>query len=237
MTQFSRRIADAITDAILAHALPPGAKLGERELAEAAGASRAVVKQALVKLTEHGLVDTRPNRGASVARLTIHDAYDLFEALTILEQGVAMQLAERMGPSEWDVLERHVDAVQWRIERGEDAGADVMGPEFHSILVGLVRNRSLRALHEQLVRRSTLLRTLYERREVHRCALNDDHRKFVRLLRTRQVERAAVLIERHYRSVVRGFDMDPRPVSPVDLAAVLGPRLAASAPPRKESRL
>lgn len=226
MADLPRQIADAVTSAILAQVLLPGTKLGERELAQACGTSRAVVKQALLILSETGLVETRKNRGASVAKLTTQEAYDLFEALTTLEQGVAVQLMHRMAPAEWDVLQEHVDQIQTYMDQNNNDAADRHGPDFHTIFVKLLRNKAVDSLHKQLVRRSTLLRMLYVNLQYHRCRLNDDHQELIGLLKARATDAVFKHIEEHYRSIVRGFDMDRSLDTDCDLSTVLSPWLA-----------
>ncbi|MEO1027334.1 MAG: GntR family transcriptional regulator, partial [Pseudomonadota bacterium] len=67
MTDKASAIVSAVTQAILDHNLVPGTKLGERELAEIFGSSRVIVRQALVELSDGGLVSLQRNRGAFVA--------------------------------------------------------------------------------------------------------------------------------------------------------------------------
>lgn len=231
MVDRPRQIADAITSAIVAQTLLPGTKLGEREVAEVCNTSRAVIKQALIIVSESGLVETRRNRGASVAQLSIRDAFELFEALSALEQGVAFQLATRMSASEWEVLQQHVDLTQACMDCGNNDEADRIGPEFHSQLVSLTRNRTLISTHEQLVRKSQLLRQLYVNRDYHRCRLNDDHQELVTLMKTRRIDQALRLIESHYQSIARGFDMDQPVSQPADLSTALAPWLTKKAEP------
>ena len=45
-----------------------------------------------------------------------------------------------------------------------DALADVLGQEFHTLFVRLSRNKVMQEIHAQLVRRTTLLRSLDHRR-------------------------------------------------------------------------
>lgn len=222
-----RQIADAISNAIVAQTLLPGTKLGERELAEVCDTSRAVIKQALIIVAENGLVETKRNRGASVAQLSIRDAFDLFEALSALEQGVAFQLAHRLSAPEWEVLQHHVDLTQACMDCGDNDKADRIGPEFHSHLVGLTRNRALISTHEQLARKSQLLRQLYVNRDYHRCRLNDDHQELLTLMKSRQIDHALKLIGDHYQSIARGFDMDGPVSQPADLGTALMPWLTS----------
>lgn len=229
MSERSQIIADAITNAILSQALSPGAKLGERELSEACDVSRAVVKQSLLILAQSGLVTTRVNKGACVAQLTIQDAYDLFDAFTTLEQGVAVQLVNRLSSGEWDILDQQVQQVTDHIDSGDVEKADKFGPEFHSLLVGFLRNKSVKEMHDRLIRKSSLLRALYVNKQYHRCRLNEEHGELIALLRTRQLDKALKLIDEHYRSIARGFDMDAVIPETPDLKMALAPWLALEA--------
>jgi len=72
--------------------IAPGAKLNERELAEALHISRTPLREAIKMLATEGLVDLLPNRGAVAVRLTEADVKHSFELLAELE-GLAGELA------------------------------------------------------------------------------------------------------------------------------------------------
>ncbi len=72
--------------------IAPGAKLNERELAEALHISRTPLREAIKMLASEGLVDLLPNRGAVAVKLTEADVAHSFELLAELE-GLAGELA------------------------------------------------------------------------------------------------------------------------------------------------
>lgn len=72
--------------------IAPGAKLNERELAEALNISRTPLREAIKMLASEGLVDLLPNRGAVAVKLTEADVLHSFELLAELE-GLAGELA------------------------------------------------------------------------------------------------------------------------------------------------
>jgi DNA-binding GntR family transcriptional regulator len=72
--------------------IAPGAKLNERELAEALHISRTPLREAIKMLATEGLVDLLPNRGAVAVKLTEADVMHSFELLAELE-GLAGELA------------------------------------------------------------------------------------------------------------------------------------------------
>lgn len=72
--------------------IAPGAKLNERELAEALHISRTPLREAIKMLASEGLVDLLPNRGAVAVKLMETDVVHSFELLAELE-GLAGELA------------------------------------------------------------------------------------------------------------------------------------------------
>ncbi len=72
--------------------IAPGAKLNERQLAEALHVSRTPLREAIKMLATEGLVDLLPNRGAVAVKLTEADVQHSLEVLAELE-GLGGELA------------------------------------------------------------------------------------------------------------------------------------------------
>ena len=83
----------------------------------------------------------------------------------------------------------------------------MLGQEFHSVFVRLSRNKVMQEIHAQLVRRTTLLRSLITA-DFEYCNLLDDHSRVIDLLEKGRLKKAMELIDTHHRSVVRGYIMD-----------------------------
>ena len=69
-----------IYDAIVEQRLPPGTKLGEETLCEIFGVSRTMIRRVLQRLASEHVVEARPHRGAFVARPSVEEAREVFEA-------------------------------------------------------------------------------------------------------------------------------------------------------------
>src|SRR6201999_1955062 len=60
----TERLAEQVSNAIIAGEFAPGARLDEQHLAQRFGVSRTPVREALRQLATSGLIDLRPRRGA-----------------------------------------------------------------------------------------------------------------------------------------------------------------------------
>ena len=82
MSKKSTRVdlaCQALRQAIIEQALPPGTKLPEDELGVRFGMSRTLVREVLAQLQSEGLVDAPPRRTATTAKPTLDQAREIFE--------------------------------------------------------------------------------------------------------------------------------------------------------------
>src|SRR5919202_3586825 len=89
---------------VLGGEVPPGARLGQVELAERFGISRTPVREALRRLTGEGLVDFHSNRGFRVADLGLDAVLRRMEVRSLVEPGIARLAAERRKVEDLDRL-------------------------------------------------------------------------------------------------------------------------------------
>jgi DNA-binding GntR family transcriptional regulator len=81
----SEGIYVAVHRELLNGALAPGQRLKVGELASRFGVSLSVVREALTRLAEQGLVVASPQRGFAVAALSVDDLRDLTRARVLIE--------------------------------------------------------------------------------------------------------------------------------------------------------
>ena len=91
--------------AIVSAALVPGERIHQDAVAEALGISRVPVRSALLRLEAEGLVDRRPNGGATVAILSPEEIRDLYEARVVLEVHAVGQAIAALTPDRLARLE------------------------------------------------------------------------------------------------------------------------------------
>jgi DNA-binding GntR family transcriptional regulator len=104
-----QEVADRLRDAILQGRFRPGERLREVELSAMLEVSRGPVREALAKLEHEGLVITRRNRGATVARLSAEDEEEV-RSLRLAIERLAVQLVVRHATdADLDALQREVE--------------------------------------------------------------------------------------------------------------------------------
>jgi DNA-binding GntR family transcriptional regulator len=74
-----------VRDLIVEGELAPGERVPERSLCERFGVSRTPLREALKVLASENLLDLLPNRGATVASLTLADLDEMFPVMGALE--------------------------------------------------------------------------------------------------------------------------------------------------------
>ncbi len=74
---------------IITLAYKPGAILDEKQLMADLEFGRTPIREAILRLAGEGWIETQPNRGAMVPPITIQGTKAVFEAMRILELGVA----------------------------------------------------------------------------------------------------------------------------------------------------
>jgi DNA-binding GntR family transcriptional regulator len=114
-----RNVVDALRTAIIDGRLAPGARLTERSLIEMTGVSRTVIREALRQLESEGVVETIPNRGPVVRKLTLAEAKDLYLIRSVLEGLAARMFVMNAGKEDIAALRRALDATYEAYRKGD----------------------------------------------------------------------------------------------------------------------
>lgn len=194
----SQAVHRALKRAILDQALSPGSKLPEDSIGERMGVSRTLVREALVRLSEEGLVDLRPNKGAVVARPTLEEGRDLFLTRMALERLVVETLSGRLSEAQVAELSAHIAAEE--SVRQDHATSIRLAGEFHTLLAQMTNNASLIRYINELVARSSLILALYGRPHSSDCAVSE-HRELLDNLIAGKTEKAADLMRHHLEAI------------------------------------
>lgn len=198
----------ALRRAIIEQALKPGMKLPEDSIGEQLGVSRTLVREAFGRLAVEGLVELKPNRGASVAYPTLEEARDVFEVRRGLERLVAESLAGRITSVQIAELEAHVRQEEKAHEQDGPESIRLSG-EFHIKLAKMTGNALLLRYVQEASSRCSLILAIYGRPHSTECAVSE-HRQLIDALRAGDAARAADLMDHHLRAVVTRALLTPR---------------------------
>ncbi len=223
MSKKSTRVdlaCQALRQAIIEQALPPGTKLPEDELGARFGMSRTLVREALAQLQSEGLVDAPPRRTATTAKPTLDQAKEIFEIRRMLEREVVRLVIARWRPQFGAELEGHVRAEETARQAGEARVSIRLAGEFHTRLGAMAGNTLLSRYLGEVVSRCSLILALYGRPHSADCAVNE-HREIVAALRAGNAEAAVRIMEHHLGLVEQRALLDGDRDAGFDLGAVL----------------
>ncbi|MEK0086093.1 GntR family transcriptional regulator [Benzoatithermus flavus] len=196
-----RRPADEVIygevlDAIISHRLPPGTALPEDTLAAAFGVSRTLVRKALQRLAHGKLIELRRNRGAIVARPSVEEARELFDARRLIEPVLVRSAASRIGDAELEALRAGVTREREAFARGDRHELIRLSGAFHCRIAASSGNRVLADFLGELISRTSLVIALYEQPAIWPCSL-DEHGRVLEALARRDAAAAAELMRHH----------------------------------------
>jgi DNA-binding GntR family transcriptional regulator len=189
-------IAEKISAAILEHRLVPGTKLGEDRLATIFGTSRAKVREVLARLAHEQVVELIPQRGAFVAKPTIEQAQDVFEARRLIEPGVLRRLVATIDDVKLQRLRRHLDLEADARCRDDKRAIVRLSGEFHVLLAELAGNSALARSMRELSTLTCLIISLYDAPTATSCRA-DEHEEIVAAVKRADVDTAQSLMLHH----------------------------------------
>ncbi|MBB5959925.1 DNA-binding GntR family transcriptional regulator [Saccharothrix tamanrassetensis] len=198
----------AIREAILGGDLAPGAAIKDVALAERLGLSRTPVREALARLADEGLVESKPHSYTRVTPLDtapVRDAHAVVQAMHALAVRLAVP---RMGPTDLAAMRAANGRFATALAAGDVAAALAADDEFHDVAVRGSGNFAVVATIERytpLVRRLERLR-LATPPGRHSVAM---HEEIIAACAVADAELAARLVERNWATLAELSEEDP----------------------------
>jgi len=153
-----REIETRLRSAITQGRFHAGERLIERELCEMLGVSRPSLREALRQLEAEQLVTLRPNRGPTVAEITIEEAGEIYEIRATLEGLAARLFTKRATLAEVRNLRQTVRDLR---KAGSGSPSELLldrKNKFYEVLLSGCRNHVIQRVLSQLHNRIRLLR-------------------------------------------------------------------------------
>jgi DNA-binding GntR family transcriptional regulator len=189
-------IYERIYIAILEHRLQPGTKLGEEKMAEIFGVSRARIREVLARLAHEQIVELFPQRGAYVAKPTIEQAREIFEARRLIEPAVLRRFVDTLTPEKIQRIRQHVELEADARRRGDKRAVIRLSGEFHTLVAELAGNSALARTMRELCMLTCLTIFLYDAPTAQSCR-DDEHQAIIDAVARRDRARAEKLMLDH----------------------------------------
>jgi DNA-binding GntR family transcriptional regulator len=207
------RVYDAIYAAVVDHRLMPGSRLREEELAQTFAVSRTVVRQALHRLAQDGVITLRHNHGAMVPAPTRRDGEHVFDARRVVECEVARRLAGKLSADQLAALRRLVDAEARATRSQNKEEAIRLSGQFHLQLAQMSGNPIFVRLLEDLLPTTSLLMALYKAPGEPMCVAHS-HQQLLATLNGSTGAAAATEMRRHLNEIERSLSQPPQRTAP-----------------------
>ena len=130
----SDKVFQALAAAIVSGRLKPGQRLDEPSVCREFGVSRTPVREALRRLGGTELVEMTPRKGVIVARISVEQLTDMYEALAEFEGLCARLSAVRMTALEKKRLELLNESRQGPLAKGDRDELATINAEFHEAI-------------------------------------------------------------------------------------------------------
>lgn len=216
-------VFEAVRAEVLSGRIPPGRKMKLADYGKRFDVSLAVVREALGRLAEQGLLQANPQRGFSALPLSSDDLTGITRARIIIEPAVLRESIAK-GDVAWEasvVAAHHQLASTPMYDNGIiNSEFAILHRNFHIALLAGSGNRHLESITTALRDRSEMYR--YWSQYLGDGSSRDvacEHRELAELAVARRIDEAADTLERHIQTTtdvlidyVRKSESDSLPV-------------------------
>lgn len=178
--------------------IPAGSKLSETELSTKYDVSRAVIREAINRLTACHLVERKANVGARVVELTPQGLIELYQVREALEGMAARLAALHMSDTEISALQTLLNNHFDEVKNGESYYQEAGDVDFHYRIVQGSKNKHLIAvLIDGIYHLVRMYRVQFGMTGPRVTTAFDEHRHIVKAIANRDGELAEILMRRH----------------------------------------
>ena len=191
--------------------LKPGQKLKINVLAQAWEVSSGAIREALARLSSDGLVTSEPQRGFTVADMSIGELQDITQVRVEIES-LCLRRAIAAGDIEWE--SRVVGAYHALMRAPVDEARRHAQPtrpwatahaHFHTVLLSACDSPWLMRLREQLYIQSERYRMLAITGIPRERSLEDEHARLLDAVLKRDADQAVAIMNDHLNATTRDF--------------------------------
>jgi DNA-binding GntR family transcriptional regulator len=139
----------AIRDAIVDGTLAPGERLNDADLVEWLGVSRTPVREALGRLEQAGLVQTKPGKSTIVSPLDVREIRSAQAVTAAMHELAVREALPNLSGVELDAMRAANARLADALRRDDVDAAIAADDDFHAVPVAACANRAMETVLEQ----------------------------------------------------------------------------------------
>ncbi len=199
--KISNQVYDLLREKIISKEFAPGQRLNLNAIEEQLGISRTPLKEALARLEMEGLVEITRGYGTFVTNPGPEAIAESFATRLAIESYAAEIVAEQASDAEIESLAAMVRQLGALVAASDRLAIYPqyleLDHEFHTMLVGLVRNRRLSAVHQRENVHAQMARIRYHGTELELDETQREHEVLMAALADRDGARARQVLRAH----------------------------------------
>jgi DNA-binding GntR family transcriptional regulator len=192
-----QQVYETLRNAIVSVQLEPGLSVSEHELAQRLGVSRTPVREALIRLSEEGLVGIYPQTGTVIPPISFPKVYQSLVIRSALECRSIRYAIDRITTEAIDRLRAIVAEQKRHVEQANDRGFLLADDSFHRAIVEISGNLEVWKVIESTKAHHDRVRHLATHVQVHNEQRIAEHERILDALERRDTANAERLLEVH----------------------------------------
>lgn len=195
-------IADQLRAGIMDGRFAPGQQMSEVWLAQQLEVSRGVLREAMQRLVQEGLLRSERYRGLFVIDLDMDDVQDIYLAREAIERAAVQTLIRRRDPGASDPLFKIVRRMETAARSRRGSSLAQLDLKFHAQLVEASGSPRLKRAMGSLLVETQMCLTRLPQRYPDPSELVAEHRELLAAIFTRDEPRALDLVGAHMADAI-----------------------------------
>lgn len=180
--------------------LAPSQKLRDKDLAAELGVSRTPIREALLRLEEEGLVQTKPNSSTIVTPLEFHQAENLYSIVWTLEGLALRQAFKFIDKAHVDKMRKANESMLKALEKQNPLLAIEADTDFHNTYLLLSQNRDLYQMILTAKQKINRLKIFYFLEIQDRMASYEEHLLIIEAIQNRNPDAALQALQSNWQN-------------------------------------
>ena len=196
------RIERELREAIVRLDLLPGTRLSEQEIATRYGASRQPVREALIALAKSGFLETRPNRGTVVVKISVQRMLEARFVREAVEVAVVRRAAAHFDPTTREQIAANIRRQEQCVDSEDHNEFRLLDAKFHYNLArGAACSLAWDAIVDMKAHIDRVCNLTLEK-DNNRPLLLDQHKGIIAAIDAHDADAAEAIMHEHMQTIL-----------------------------------